>query len=127
MAVRPATRRRPLRAGAGGYGHPPGGYGTPGFAAPGGYPGHPHERRPSEGGIIGALVMAIILMVTCCGAFSVIGVIFAALALGEKYDMEKQARYTRYAWVSNWINLGIVLLVALLYLVALVFAVTSEA
>ncbi|MEV2274465.1 hypothetical protein AB0I72_02660 [Nocardiopsis sp. NPDC049922] len=117
----------PYNAGTGGYGPPPGGYGDPGFAAPGGYPGQPYAERPSEGGIIGALVMAIILMVTCCGAFSVVGVIFAALALGEKHDPEKAARYKRYAWISNWINLGIVLLIALIYVVAIAFAIASEA
>ncbi|MFE3459991.1 hypothetical protein ACFXKD_20795 [Nocardiopsis aegyptia] len=104
----------------GGYGdHATGGYAAHGpyGAYGGGYP-PPHEpyrptgEMPSQGSMIGALVMAIILMVTCCGTVSVVGIVFAAMALGEKYDADVAAKYTRYAWTSNWISLGIVLFAA---------------
>ncbi|WP_304452054.1 hypothetical protein [Nocardiopsis sp. YSL2] len=119
----------------GGYGDSTGGYAAHGSygAYGGGYPPPPHDpyqptgERPSQGNMIGALVMAIILMVTCCGAVSVVGVVFSALALGEKYDYARAAKYTRYAWISNWINLGIVLFVIVAYVLFFVLAVASSA
>lgn len=118
----------------GAYGDSTGGYAAPGSygAYGGGYP-PPHDpyqptgEMPTQGSMIGALVMAIILMVTCCGAVSVVGVIFSALALGEKYDAERAARYTRYAWTSNWIILGILLFVIVAYILLMVFAFTTSA
>ncbi|GAB2508038.1 hypothetical protein [Nocardiopsis aegyptia] len=109
----------------GGYGDPStGGYSAHGPYGPygaygGGYPPPyspypPTGEMPSQGSMIGALVMAIILMVTCCGTVSVIGIVFAAMALGEKHDAEVAAKYTRYAWTSNWISLGIILFAAVL-------------
>jgi hypothetical protein len=118
----------------GGYGDSTGGY-SGGYAGAygGGYPPPPQDpyqqsgEMPSQGRMIGALVMAIILMVTCCGAVSVVGVVFSALALGEKYDAERAAKYTRYAWISNWINLGIVVFAIVAYILIIVFAIASSA
>ncbi|WP_053616659.1 hypothetical protein [Nocardiopsis sp. NRRL B-16309] len=127
--------------GHGGYGDSTGGYAAPGSygayggAYGGGYGGGyppPHDpyqptgELPSQGSMIGALVMAILLMVTCCGLVSVVGVVFSALALGEKYDAERAAKYTRYAWISNWINLGIVLFAIVAYVLIVVFAIASS-
>ena len=122
--------------GYGGYGDSTGGYSAHGSygAYGGGYPPppppgpyQPAGEMPSQGGMIGALVMAIILMITCCGAVSVVGVVFSALALGEKYDSERAAKYTRYAWISNWINLGIVVFAIVAYILIIVFAIASSA
>lgn len=124
-----------------GYGTPhqgtPGGYGTPYQGASDGYVGYgpppveygppiplqPHHGTPPQqagsGSAITALVIACVQLVLCCGVFAIPGIVFGALALGEKYDAEKAARHTRTAWVFNWANIGFVLLAALFVLVVI--------
>jgi len=91
---------------SGGYGVPPGGYGTDPYA-------HPHrETPPSQTSAIVALVVSILLVVSCCGFLGVIGLVFSALSLSEKVDHEKARRQARYAWISNGVILGILAVLA---------------
>ncbi|CAM3750464.1 hypothetical protein [Nocardiopsis rhodophaea] len=112
---------------AGGYGPPPGGpadaawgqghpqtpYGAPsyppGYPWPSPGPGTAGEP-PSTGGLIGAMVVAVITMLICQGT-NVIGVIMVALALGKRTTSPDEARkFTKYAWISNGIHLGLILI-----------------
>jgi hypothetical protein len=100
-----------------GYPPPPGGHGDPAtgpvhhlepYAAP--Y----QEAPPSQTSAIAALVVSILLVVTCCGFLGVIGLVFSALSLTEKVDREKARRHLRYAWISNGVILAVMAVLACL-------------
>ncbi|MGW9347538.1 hypothetical protein [Nocardiopsis flavescens] len=100
------------------YGPPPGG--VPPFQAPPGRPEH-------EGRAITALILSCVQLILCCGVTAVPGIVFGALAIGEKYDLERGRRMTKNAWLSVWINFGIIGFVIAAYIVFIAFAIISSA
>ncbi|ASU82248.1 hypothetical protein CDO52_05115 [Nocardiopsis gilva YIM 90087] len=105
-----------------GQGYPQAAYGAPPY--PPGYP-QPYpgagtvEEPPSTGGLIGAMVVAVITMLICQGT-NIIGVILVALALGKRTTNPYEARkFGKYAWISNWIHLGLILLGVALFAAAI--------
>ena len=106
-----------------GYGAQPGGYGEPAPAY--GYAVEPYrEAAPNQTSAILALVVSILLVVTCCGALGVVGLVFSALSMTEKTDPDKARRHLRYAWIANGVVLGILAVCACLIGFAIA---TSEA
>lgn len=108
------------------YGPPGPGYpGDPNDPYGGGYPPpypppHPppggyYVEPPSRGIAIGALVTSIILAVSCCNLVAIAGLVFSSLALSESHDHEKAERYTRYAWISNGVAIGVFVLLGALF------------
>ncbi|WP_235005974.1 hypothetical protein [Nocardiopsis sp. JB363] len=75
------------------------------------YPMYPMYPAPlSKGGAIGALVTSILLVMSCYGFLSVIGLIFSIIAVSESLDQEKVSRFTRYAWIANGVVIGLLVL-----------------
>ncbi|WP_017592021.1 hypothetical protein [Nocardiopsis potens] len=106
----------------GGYDPPPG-YQTgaqqsfphgPGYGPqPPPYPPRPYpvtdpEIEAGQGSAVGALVVSLITMLLCSMLTNAIGMVFAVIAMSEKHDVERFRRFTRYAWISNWIHIGLV-------------------
>ncbi|MFC7326458.1 hypothetical protein [Marinactinospora rubrisoli] len=89
-------------------GHP--GYGNEWQHPPGGYPPvpPPYGPPPSRGSTITAMVVAIITTVACCTT-NILGIIFAAMALGER-DPERAEQLTRWAWTSNIVHVALLVL-----------------
>ncbi|WP_435112794.1 hypothetical protein [Nocardiopsis synnemataformans] len=111
----------------GGYGALGSGYGPgqphPGGPYPGGgYPGGPYREQRSASSAITALVVSLVLVLTCCGFLGIVGTVFSALAISEKSDPDKYQRYTRVAWISN----GVILALVALILTYIVIAVASD-
>ena len=102
----------------GGYPAPPGAYALESGHAMQPYPQYPPypPYPPYPGGeatptsAITALVVSILMVATCCGVLGVVGLVFSALAVTEKRDPEKIRRFTRNAWISNGVVLGLMLL-----------------
>lgn len=93
-------------AGQGGNpGYPPPGYGDSAWAS-NPYPYGPPPAAPRGSSII-ALILAILMSVSCCVS-SVVGIVFAAMAMGEKFDPERSERLTRYAWISNIVHFCVI-------------------
>ncbi|PSK99667.1 hypothetical protein CLV63_103394 [Murinocardiopsis flavida] len=84
----------------GGYPPPGGGYPPPGG---GGYPQSP----PAKGSAIAALIVAILTVVLCC-ATNIIGIVFAAIAIGNDRSPEEMEKFTRYAWIANIVHVVLV-------------------
>ncbi|MFW5416033.1 hypothetical protein J0910_05355 [Nocardiopsis sp. CNT-189] len=68
---------------------------------------HP-EIEAGQGRAIGALVTALITMLLCSMLTNAVGMVFAVIAMSEKHDVERFRRFTKYAWISNWIHIGLV-------------------
>ncbi|GLU47427.1 hypothetical protein [Nocardiopsis ansamitocini] len=106
----------------GGYGQPSGpwqpGYPPPpppGYGRPPGYPPHPGPP-PARGNAILSLIIAIIVTLSCFGFTNIIGIVFAAIALSKEQDPVEFEKYTRWAWLSNFIHIGILILLLVLFL-----------
>ncbi len=99
--------------------------GAPGFswhsAPPPGLPpvppGQPPHSGPplARGNAVLALIIAIILTLTCVGVTDVIGIVLAAVALSKDQDPEEFDRYVRWAWLSNFIHIGFLVLLLVLF------------
>ncbi|CAL9521586.1 hypothetical protein SUDANB121_03866 [Nocardiopsis dassonvillei] len=89
------------------------------------YPAAP-PKADHEGRAVTALILSCVQLVLCCGLTAIPGVVFGALALGEKYDTERGARMTRNAWLSVWINFGILALGAVLLIVVIALDIASS-
>ncbi|WP_017599328.1 hypothetical protein [Nocardiopsis lucentensis] len=93
-----------------GYGPPPPGYGTPPtYGAPPAH-GAPHGGQPGTVSMVLSLVVAIGMVSTCCNVFAIPGIVFSAIALSDQRDHERATRFTRYAWISNGVNVALVVL-----------------
>lgn len=101
--------------------------GVPGFSwhasPPPGFPPPPPVGEPSfpgpplaKGNAVLALIIAIILTLTCVGITDVIGIVLAAVALSKDEDPEEFDRYVRWAWLSNFIHLGFLILLLVLFI-----------
>ncbi|QVQ54982.1 hypothetical protein J4H86_17440 [Spiractinospora alimapuensis] len=55
----------------------------------------------------------------CC-ATNLVAVVFAAIALSKDNEPNEMARFTRYAWISNGIHLGLVALFVLFMVVMII-------
>lgn len=110
--------------GNGGYGPPPGdpwGGGQPsgpygaaqgpygGYPPPGGGYPQPGQSPPAKGSAIAALIVAILTVVLCC-ATNIIGIVFAAIAIGNDRSHEDIEKFTRYAWIANIVHVSLVVL-----------------
>ncbi|MBB4934101.1 hypothetical protein F4561_004921 [Lipingzhangella halophila] len=96
--------------GAYGYAYP-----RPGYADPG----------PMTGSVVAALVVAAITMFLC-GGTNIVGLLLACIALGKRDDNPVEAaKLTRYAWISNWIHIGILALIVVFFIVMIVLAVSA--
>ena len=127
----------PYKDTTGGYsapGHGPYGPSAPYGAMPyGPVPGHgpvpPYPSPPAGpehgGRAVAALVLSCVQVFLCGGLTAIPGIVFSALALGEKYDPERRNRMTRNAWLSVWINFGLFALLALVIVGYTVLVVTS--
>lgn len=109
------------------YGHVPNPYGPAeyGPVVPL-YPAAP-AKPEHEGSAITALVLSCVQLVLCCGLTAVPGIVLGALAIGEKQDPERGARLTRNAWLSVWINFGVIGLVIVAYVAFIAIAIVSSA
>lgn len=87
------------------------------------YPPAPHPPSQDTSGAVVALVVSIMLVMTCCGAPAVVGIVYSALALSEKTDPEKYRSHTRNAWISNGVFLGLLAVLLLLFVLLLVSGV----
>lgn len=77
----------------------------------------PHSSPPlAKGNAVLALIIAIILTLTCVGVTDVIGIVLAAVALSKDQDPEEFDRYTRWAWLSNFVHIGFLVLLLVLFL-----------
>jgi hypothetical protein len=76
------------------------------------FPGPPLAK----GNAVLALIIAIILTLTCVGITDVIGIVLAAVALSKDEDPEEFDRYVRWAWLSNFIHLGFLILLLVLFI-----------
>lgn len=128
----------PYKDATGGYsapGHDPYGYpAAPSGPAPYGpaeygpavplYP-TPLPRADHEGSATTALILSCVQLALCCGLTAIPGIVFGAMAVGEKYDIERGARLTRNAWLSIWINFGVLALGAVLFIVMIVVDIAS--
>ncbi|WP_116246198.1 DUF4190 domain-containing protein [Nocardiopsis sp. FIRDI 009] len=99
-----------------GYGPPPPafspspGYGTPpGYGVPPGY-GAPYPEPPGQASTIVALVMSILMVTSCCNVLAIPGIVFSAIALSEKRDHGRAARFRNYAWITNALSVVLVVL-----------------
>ncbi|KUP98277.1 hypothetical protein [Thermobifida cellulosilytica] len=93
--------------------------GTPWHPAPPPVPsGLPPVSGPplARGNAVLALIIAIILTMTCVGVTDVIGIVLAAVALSKDQDPEEFDRYVRWAWLSNFIHVGFLVLLLVLFL-----------
>ncbi|UOE19290.1 hypothetical protein NI17_021545 [Thermobifida halotolerans] len=81
------------------------------------HPGQPPLSGPplAKGNAVLALIIAIILTLTCVGVTDVIGIALAAVALSKDQDPEEFDRYTRWAWLSNFIHIGFLVLLLVLF------------
>lgn len=91
--------------------------------SPPGFPPPPPAGEPSfpgpplaKGNAVLALIIAIILTLTCVGITDVIGIVLAAVALSKDEDPEEFDRYVRWAWLSNFIHLGFLILLLVLFI-----------
>ncbi|MFE6303607.1 DUF4190 domain-containing protein [Nocardiopsis changdeensis] len=110
------------------YGRPSGHYGGGPYGPAPGYGYTPPPPRPEhEGRAITALILSCVQLVLCCGVTAIPGIVFGALALGEKYDPERGERLTKNAWLSVWINFGILGVIIVGYIALVVFAIASSA
>jgi len=116
--------------GPAGYGAPQGGYGVPPGVHDSPVPGYGHAPEPYRGApphqtsSVFALVVSILLVVTCCGALGVVGLVFSALSMTERNDQEKARRHLRYAWIANGVVLGIMVVLACLAVFSIVASET---
>ncbi|MDE3720767.1 hypothetical protein PWG71_05160 [Nocardiopsis sp. N85] len=110
--------------GYGGYG--PAGYGPPAYGPAVPMAPYAPPKAEHEGSATLALVLSCVQLVLCCGLTAIPGIVLGALALGEKLDLERGARLTRNAWISVWVNLGIIGLVILGYVGIIFYAVVSS-
>lgn len=85
----------------------------------------PYAAPPDKTSTIWALVVAIVSTVLCCAYTNIIGIVFAALALGKEDTPTEMDRFTRYAWISNGIHLGLAVLGIIAYILIIVFAASS--
>ncbi|PDP85490.1 hypothetical protein CQJ94_22210 [Glycomyces fuscus] len=65
-------------------------------------------------------MVSLVLVMTCCGFLGIVGTVFSARALSERADPERYQRYTRIAWVSNGVILGLLALFLTFIVVAVV-------
>ncbi|MYR32363.1 hypothetical protein GTW20_08790 [Nocardiopsis alba] len=107
------------------YGPPHDPYGGqgPGYPPPPGHFHSPYPVPPPKGGAIAALVVSVLLVISCYGIFAAVGLIFSIMALSEQYDHEKVSRFTRYAWIANGVVIG---LLVLFFVGIIVFAVLTS-
>lgn len=86
----------------------------PGFPppAPGLAPGPP----PAKGNTVLALIIAIIVTLSCCGFTNITGIVFASIALSKEQEPEELEKFTRWAWLCNFIHIGILVFVVVLFL-----------
>ena len=106
----------------GAYPPPNAGYYGQGYAPPAGSDPRIEARR---GTAIGALVVSVLTVVLCGLLTNIIGLVFSIIALFEKTDAEKFEKFTKYAWISNWIHIGLLILLVVVGIVFLVFAVAA--
>ncbi|GAA3727782.1 hypothetical protein HDA32_000294 [Spinactinospora alkalitolerans] len=103
----------------GGYGQPSGAWQSGGYPQPGyppyGPPGPPGPP-PAKGGAITALVIAILTTVTCCTT-NIIGIVFAAIALSKDKEPDEFEKFTRWAWICNFIHIGLAVAVVVFFLI----------
>ncbi|MBB6173797.1 hypothetical protein HNR23_003857 [Nocardiopsis mwathae] len=93
----------------------------PGYPAP--YPGGgPVEEPPSTGGLVGAMIVAVVTAMLCSGT-NLVGIVLGAIALAKRTSEPAEARkLTKYTWICNWIHIGILLLVIGFFAVVIAFA-----
>jgi hypothetical protein len=87
----------------------------------------PQAKPEYEGRAITALVLSCVQLVLCCGLTAVPGIVLGALAMAEKQDLERGARLTKNAWLSVWINFGVIGFVIVAYIAFIVIAIASSA
>ncbi|WP_306365836.1 DUF4190 domain-containing protein [Nocardiopsis sp. CC223A] len=98
------------------YGYPAAPYGpAPGYGPVSPYP-VPAAKPEHEGRATTALILSCVQLVLCCGLTAIPGVVFGAMALGEKYDLDRGEHLTRNAWLSVWINFGVLALGIVLFI-----------
>ncbi|WP_201294672.1 MULTISPECIES: DUF4190 domain-containing protein [unclassified Nocardiopsis] len=112
--------------GYGGYG-PASGYGVPPHQDPAGpytigprYPAY--GPPPHQGGAIAALVVSILMVLSCCALPSIGGIVFASMALSSASDPEKAGRDVRNAWIANGVSVGLIVLCAVVIVIAVATA-----
>ncbi len=94
--------------------HNPGHY-NPGYYAPGAYypgpygappppqfrPVHPYYVPPPDRtSAVIALVVSILMLVTCMNPLGIAGLVFSSISLNETLNHARAARHARYAWYS---------------------------
>lgn len=105
----------------GGYGRPGGPWQPPAPQVPPhpGFlpqpPGVPPGPPPAKGNTVLALIIAIIVTLSCCGFTNIIGIVFASVALSKEQEPEDFEKYTRWAWLSNFVHIGILVLIVVLF------------
>ncbi len=96
-----------------------GSYGYTGYTGP---PPPGTSSNQHSASTILALVTAI-GTVLFCGYTNIIGVILAAVALGKNNDPAEAARMTRFAWISNWIHIGLLVVLVLVMVAYFVWVI----
>ena len=85
------------------------------------------EIEAGQGSVIGALVVSLVTLILCGLLTNIVGLVFTVIAMSEKYDVERFRRFTKYAWVSNWIHIGLVGLGIVAFVLLFLFAIFASA
>lgn len=107
--------------GQGGYSGAPV-HGTGGYAAAGQWAYQPPPPPPAENqnSTILALVFGVLGTMMCMT--NLFAVVFAAVALSKDRNQAEMDRFTRYAWISNWIHIGLAVCFTLFIITVIVAA-----